>query len=60
MSLAGKPILRVFGTARVVTDPDGKPIALTGTADANVEVRFEWPNGKHRKFTLAPNATQSI
>jgi hypothetical protein len=60
LSLAGKPILRVFGTARVVTDLDGKPIALTGTADANVEVRFEWPNGKHRKFTLAPNATQSI
>jgi hypothetical protein len=60
LSLAGKPILRVFGTARIVTDLNGKPIEITGTADASAEVRLVWPSGKERKITIAPNTTQPI
>jgi hypothetical protein len=60
LSIAGKPVLRVSGTARVVTDLDGKPISITGTADGSVGVRLVWPSGKYRKFMIAPNTTQTI
>ncbi|MGB6199299.1 MAG: hypothetical protein WBF35_07115, partial [Candidatus Acidiferrales bacterium] len=60
LSLAGKPILLVLGAARIVTDLDGKPISITGTADGAVDVRLHWPGGKHRSITIAPNATQNI
>jgi len=60
LSLAGKPILRVFGTARIVTDLDGKPTAITGTSDERVEVRLSWPGGKSHKIHLSPNETQTI
>ncbi|MGB6431010.1 MAG: twin-arginine translocation signal domain-containing protein [Candidatus Acidiferrales bacterium] len=60
LTLAGKPVLRVFGAARIVTDLDGKPTAIAGTSDAAVDVRLVWPNGKHRKIAIAPNATQAI
>jgi hypothetical protein len=60
LSVAGKPVLRVLGAARVITDLDGKPTAITGTSDASVEVRLVWPSGKHRKVTIAPNATQTL
>jgi hypothetical protein len=60
LSLAGKPILRVVGTARMVTDVDGKPTAITGTSDERAEVRLSWPGGKIRKIHLSPNETQTI
>jgi hypothetical protein len=62
LSLAGKPILRVTrsGAARIVTDLDGKPLAVTGTADASANVRLLWPSGKDFKITVAPNETKSI
>jgi hypothetical protein len=60
LSFASKAILRVVGTARVVTDAEGKVLSISGTSDQAVEARLEWPNGKHRKFRIAPNATQAI
>jgi hypothetical protein len=60
LSLAGKPILRVFGTARIVTDLDGKPTAITGTSAERAEVRLSWPGGKSHKIHLSPNETQTI
>jgi hypothetical protein len=60
LSLAGKPILRVFGTARIVTDLDGKPSAITGISDERAEVRLSWPGGKSHKIHLSPNETQTI
>jgi hypothetical protein len=60
LSVSGTPMLRVFGTARIVTDLSGKPIAITGTADASAEVRLVWPSGKEQKITIAPNTSQPI
>jgi hypothetical protein len=60
LSLAGKPILRVTGTARILTNSEGVPIAVTGTADSSVDLRLAWPSGNNQNLQIAPNATVKI
>jgi hypothetical protein len=60
LTLAGKPILHVLGTARILTDLTGKPTAITGTASATEQVRLTWPSGRSHKIEIAPNATHAL
>jgi len=60
LTLAGKPLMRVFGTARIMTDLDGKPLEIHGTADGPVDVRVVWPSGKESKIRIAPNKTRAL
>jgi hypothetical protein len=60
MTLAGKMILRVNGTVRVVTDADGKVSHVVGVEEEAASVVLRWPNGKSKTMTVARNATVPI
>jgi hypothetical protein len=60
LSLGGKPVLRVQGTVRVVTDPSGKVLHLVGTSAETAEVRLAWPSGKTVVRRVAPNTRQAL
>jgi hypothetical protein len=60
LTLAGKNILSVKGTARIVTDAQGKPMRIVGTGGQDSEVEAFWPNGKKKRIRVLPNAALSI
>jgi hypothetical protein len=60
LSLAGKPILRVKGTARVVTDASGRARRLVGISREPADVRLEWPGGRTGVWKVAPNARRAL
>jgi len=60
LTLAGKNIAQVRGGARLVTDLQGKPLQLVGTAQEATEVSVTWPNGKTKKCHVQPNSMISI
>jgi len=48
----GRLELRVRGAVRVLTEPGGKVLALTGTAGAGQNVHLQWRNGRQRAYTV--------
>lgn len=60
MTIAGKIILRVNGTVRILTDGEGRLIQLTGISQETIQVMASGPNHKKMKFTIAPNAVVQI
>jgi hypothetical protein len=58
LTLAGKTILKVEGTARVLTDAQGRVTRIVGIHDKTADVRLSWPSGKSELLHVAPNSTQ--
>ncbi|MEI9905439.1 MAG: hypothetical protein WDN06_16970 [Asticcacaulis sp.] len=54
LSLNGKAVARIEGTARLVTDKAGKPLALVGIGEKPQKVAEKWP-GHTRHVTVAAN-----
>jgi hypothetical protein len=55
LSLATTKLLTVKGTARIVTDEDGKALRVAGVAPATSNVELLWPDGKSRSLEIEPN-----
>jgi hypothetical protein len=60
ISLAGKTIVRVSGTVRVVTDERGKVLRCVGVHDQSAHVMLHWSSGKSAALTVPPNATVNV
>jgi mannosylglycerate hydrolase MGH1-like protein len=60
MEIAGKTILRVSGTVRLLTDDEGHVIQLVGISEETAQVEASGPNEKKMKFTIAPNAIVQV
>jgi hypothetical protein len=60
MTLAGKTILRVSGTVRVVTDTRGKVSRFVGIHAETVEATLHLPNGKSEVVAVPPNTTVEV
>ncbi len=54
LRLAGKAVARIDGTARLVTDKQGRPLAMVGIDETAQTVRLKLP-GHRRPFRLKPN-----
>jgi hypothetical protein len=55
MTLAGKVVARLQGTARLVTSAAGKPLRLIGTAESESKIELA-AGGKSRSYSLKPGA----
>jgi hypothetical protein len=58
LTLADKTILKVEGTARVLTDARGRVTRIVGTHDKTADVRLSWPSGKSELLQVAPNSAR--
>ena len=54
LTLGGKPVAHIDGTARLVTDTSGKPLAVVGIAETPRQVTLKWA-GQSRHLSLKPN-----
>jgi hypothetical protein len=55
LTIAGKTILRVVGTVRVVTDEYGKTPIFQGIQMQDAKVMAYWPDGSSRILTVPPD-----
>ena len=60
LTLAGKTILKVEGTARVLTDAQGRVTRIVGIHDKTADVRLSWPSGKSELLQVAPNSARPV
>lgn len=60
LSIRGRNVLTLEGTARVVTDSHGKPLRIVGTEDQETVCKIHYPSGRTRSIRVAPNAAAEI
>jgi hypothetical protein len=60
LTLDRRPVLRVRGTSRIVTDATGKPVRLIATEPRPTDVTVRWPNGKSSTYQLSPDSAVSL
>lgn len=60
LTLAGKTILKVKGTVRVITDKHGRVTEIVGVDEKTVSVHLPWPHGKNQVVDVAPNSTVQV
>jgi hypothetical protein len=60
LSLAGKPLVRVNGAARVVTDAYGKAQRIVGIVGETVDVKLSWADGRITAHRIEPNAQRAL
>ena len=53
--LAGRKVLTVRGTARVMTDERGRARCAVGTAAGPEEITLTWPEGRSTRLTVRPD-----
>lgn len=59
LNLAGKTVVRVNGTVRVVTDARGKVSHYVGIDLETVKATLRWPNGRNEVVSVPSNTTIS-
>jgi hypothetical protein len=60
LQLSGREVARVRGTARLVGDNSGKPIALVGVSMAPSDVELRLPGRPKQSYSLRPNQRISV
>ena len=60
LTLDRRPVLRVRGASRIVTDTAGKPGRLIATEPRPTDITVRWPNGKSSTYQLAPDSAVSL
>jgi hypothetical protein len=58
--LAGKKLLRVRGSVRVVTDPQGALVRLVGAEPSAQQITLDWPGGHGAEFSLRPDELATL
>jgi hypothetical protein len=60
LQLSGREVARVQGTARLVGDDSGKPIALVGVSMTPSDVELQLPGRPKQSYSLRPNQRISV
>jgi len=60
LMLDGRPLVRLEGQARLISDLAGKPLKLVGSEPRPLEVSLHWPNGRTATYRLMPDAVVPV
>jgi hypothetical protein len=60
LSLAGKKLLTVQGTARIVTDQTGKVLRVVGIGSGESRIQLLWPNQQTRSLEIEANQVKQL